>query len=777
MEAQPKALDSYEQAAEQRIRGIEPSQDDGMHDKKAVLTAKLEDLAKNLLKKRDEAVAFRAASGVERRWLEDTKAFDGLDATSGGSNSMLDYASGAAPARNSKKASRSKVLINILRGKTQTATGRFGDTLLPSDDRNWAFITTPVPELIDLVKNRTAIPSQSTGESLQKEDGSDLTVSDLAKEQMDIAKKKCKAMETEIDDQLNECGFNVESRKAIRMAAKLGTGILKGPNVVKRVKKAWMPQTSGNTTVHVLQVKESSRPATKSIDPWNVYPDQTCGSDPKKGSYIWEKDDHVLPRELQDLIGIDGYFEDQIRLVLDEEPKRTTAKVDKGGAISAQTNMLAKGAPYERWEYHGDLDKEDLEILGCNCMSESKVQSACVVFVNDRPIKVMLNPLDTGDTPYDFFQWCEVADSPWGIGVPRLGIWEQRVVTGGWRALMNNAGDSAGAQIVMNKGVVPADGIREFSSTKIWIADGDVDDVRGAFGQFQLQSRQAELTAIIELGMKFADEATQIPALSQGQERRGPGPETLGGAIIRENANNVANQERVKRWDDQITRPHLTRYYDWNMQYNPKSEIKGEFEVDPRGTSVLLVKDQQAQSLGELINLRNDPQVSLYVDWQKAITQLFALHRLDVMKSEDEIALALEEQKKQQPQPPPQIAVAQINAQNRTEIAQMTTAASVEKSRIDTDRDTAYVEAETQRANDNAQAKREELQVKYQIAVLEYANREKLSLEKAKVELAKLSMTLGVQKELAAQDARMEQVATPAVEPAGRAQPGHAFTQ
>ena len=96
MENQPKALDSYEQAAEQRIRGIEPSQDEGMHDQKAVLTAKLETLANNLLKKRDEAVAFRAASGVERRWLEDTKAFDGLDATSGGSNSMLDYASGAA---------------------------------------------------------------------------------------------------------------------------------------------------------------------------------------------------------------------------------------------------------------------------------------------------------------------------------------------------------------------------------------------------------------------------------------------------------------------------------------------------------------------------------------------------------------------------------------------------------------------------------------------------------------------------------------------------------
>ena len=38
-------------------------------------------LAENLLRLRSEAVEARAASGVERRWREDIKAYEGLDDT------------------------------------------------------------------------------------------------------------------------------------------------------------------------------------------------------------------------------------------------------------------------------------------------------------------------------------------------------------------------------------------------------------------------------------------------------------------------------------------------------------------------------------------------------------------------------------------------------------------------------------------------------------------------------------------------------------------------
>ena len=100
--------------------------------------------------------------------------------------------------------------------------------------------------------------------------------------------------------------------------------------------------------------------------------------------------------------------------------------------------------------------------------------------------------------------------------------WQQRVITAAWRASMDNAGDSAGQQIIMNAGVEPADGVWELSGRKIWRnTDGSVNAAQ-AFSQFQLQSRQQELANIIELALRFADMETGIPMLFQGEQGKLP---------------------------------------------------------------------------------------------------------------------------------------------------------------------------------------------------------------------------------------------------------------
>ena len=60
---------------------------------------------------------------------------------------------------------------------------------------------------------------------------------------------------------------------------------------------------------------------------------------------------------------------------------------------------------------------------------------------------------------------------------------------------------------------------------------------------------------------------------------RGVVGETLGATNIMVDSNNVTLRSRVKLWDDNITIPHLTRYYDYNMQYHKDDSIKGDFKV------------------------------------------------------------------------------------------------------------------------------------------------------------------------------------------------------
>ena len=100
----------------------------------------------------------------------------------------------------------------------------------------------------------------------------------------------------------------------------------------------------------------------------------------------------------------------------------------------------------------------------------------------------------------------------------------------------------------------------------------------------------------------------------------------------------------------------------------------------------------------------------------------------------------------------------------------------------DTDRDTVYVQAETQRTTNEYQARMAELEVRKEIELLKYANERHLQLEEVKADLAKESMRLRTQKELAGvagaidlHKAGVKQVATAGTEPPGKASPGTAF--
>lgn len=725
---------------------------------------RLNALAQSLLKKRDEAVLYRSTSGVEKRWREDEAAFDAGVTDSGHQSSMIDYATGEAsrPATTGGPI-RSRVVVNVLRPKCETAEGRFSDLLLPVDDRNFGLDVTPVPDLVKGLKDDRQPIDTSTNQPMVAPDGKPVKTSDIARAKMDKAKEAMKGMQDEIDDQLNECSFNGECREVIRDAVRAGTGVLKGPSVIKQIRRAWVPKTDGERTVHVMQAVENPRPMSKRVDYWNCYPDPHCGSDIKRASYMWEYDE-ILPRELRLLSGLDGYFDDQIRAALLEEPVRTQAAWNsKDKRTEIRRDIINPGSAYEKWEYHGDVDREDLLALGIDTADQvGKSVSACIVFVNDRPIKVQLNVLDSGDIPYDFFQWSEVKGSPWGIGIVRVGTWAQRVITAAWQATMDNARDSSGANVVLGKGIEPADGKWELTGKKAWLVTGDLDDVRKAFAQFQLESRQVELQAVIEMAIKFLDMETAIPMLFQGEGQEAP--ETLGATNIMVDSNNVALRTRVKRWDDKITRPHISRYYDWNMQYSDNPEIKGDFSVDARGTSVLLARDQQSRTLVNLMALRGDPRVDKEVDWGKAVRELFTALRLNVLKSDEDKKRDEDAAKNNPPPQDPKIQSTTIRTQGELQKAELTQQSDMRELEFKAQ------ESERQRQHE-ADIKTAELQMK----MMEFSERSGLTLAQIKADLAKEASKQNLMRELA--DKKTAELTRPPVEPPQKAPAGEAYQQ
>lgn len=117
------------------------------------------------------------------------------------------------------------------------------------------------------------------------------------------------------------------------------------------------------------------------------------------------------------------------------------------------------------------------------------------------------------------------------------------------------------------------------------------------------------------------------------------------------------------------------------------------------------------------------------------------------------------------------------------QIAQVENQTEQQRITTDTDRDTAYVNAEREKNAADSLARREELQMKWQLAQLEYANKNQMKLEDVKGKLAETSMKLNVTKDLAVAAHMMngqkaaKPVISPTIEPVGKAENGQSYAQ
>jgi hypothetical protein len=701
---------------------------------------KLQAFGSSLGGQRDEWIRSRGSYGVDKRWIEDEDQYNGKDNIAKAASQMMTSVEQGYPVTTQMaKPHRSTVFIGMTRQKTNAAEARLADILLPTDDRNWGIQPTPSPELMGMSKdNKMAMDQQ--GQPVMSEDGQPVRVRDVVKAVLEMANKKALAMQIEIEDQLVECNYNGELRKMIHDAAVLGTGVVKGPIVTNRTRKAWQPMTDNmGQTVHQIEIVQEISPASFRVDPRNVWPDPGCGENIHNGKGIYERE-QVTAKQIRDLAKQPGFMKDQLRKVLEEGPKQSATLREMTDEDQRDMARLT----YEMWTYWGEVDHDDLEASGVDVGEKDELRSisACVVMINNTVVKAFMNPLEGGDIPYDFYVWEKVAGSMWGYGIPYLMRSQQKVLNAAWRQMMDNAGVSSGPQIVIKPGAIqPADKQWQLSARKIWYATDDIDDVRKAFSTFEFNSHQAELAGIIKMATELADAETGVPTIMQGE--KGAAPDTVGGMQMLMNSANVVLRRLVKQFDDMVTKPHIRRYYDYNMMYNEDEEIKGDFTIDARGSSALVVRDIQNQSFLNLLAAGANPIYGMYLDTQKLFEKALQAQHIDpaeVFKPEEEIEQIKEAQKQaaaQGPAPDPAMAVAQVRAQ-----------AEMQKVQLQNQGDLQELQVRQQIAAQDADLHIMQLEMTREIEMLKLSNSQNISLEKIKAQLADTAMKERSRKEL-----------------------------
>lgn len=580
-----------------------------------------------------------ARQQLETRWLTDLRQYHG------------EYTPDEL--QRMRESGGSSVYVNITRNKTRAAIARLSDMLLPTDDRNWGIKPTPEPQLSVMA---------NSGDEGQK---------DQARQIREAADMKARSMQSAIDDDFTEARYNSKARDVIGDSCLLGTGVMKGPVVVNRKRRAWRHDESSQ--MHVMEVQEEYRAGLERVETWDFFPDMSAAN-MNEAEFAFERK-LLNKKQMRELANLPGVLEDQLRKVLETDPDGHHISNDRRSELRHITGVdtVSNNKRWELWEYWGPLDKDEMIAAGVDADDDPLTEyNGCVLFVGEHVIKAAINPLDSGDLPYSVHNWEEDPSSIFGFGVPFLMRDSQKVASSAWRMIMDNAGLSAGPQIVVDKtAVTPQDGQWRMSPRKVWIATGKVP-ITQAFYAYTPQSNQAGLYSIFQSAQQLADTETNLPILLQGEGASGgPGSQTYGGMQMLMNNSNIVLRSAVKNYDDGITEPLVRRFYDWHMAYDQRDEIKGDFSIVARGSSVLIARqDQQEKLLGLAQVAASNPEFAQSTEWQglyREIVRSMSISADNVLKSEEEI----EQQKAQAgDQMPPEMQAKAAEIQLKQQEAQ-----------------------------------------------------------------------------------------------------------
>ncbi|MFN8829166.1 MAG: hypothetical protein ACK5W0_04775 [Labrys sp. (in: a-proteobacteria)] len=552
---------------------------------------------------------------IERRWLRDLRQYHGR----------------YEPEIEKELAEeqRSRLFINQTRPKTNTMAARLGDLLFPTDDRNWGIRATPVPRLtkeasqavenaqkaeeqaVALAKRAasakneaSAMPAASQALEVAQAADDANALNERRQAEIEEAKRRCEAMQEEIDDQLKESLYQEHCREVIEDACKIGTGILKGPIAGATSRRSWEAADGS----YRLRNAPDPRPRFSRVDYWHYFPDPD--RKPLEPQYS-EFERHLMSVEdVRRLSRQPGFDHDALRRVLKSATKDQlpTFYGELRQITGEQISDLSQY--YVVWEWHGTLSAEQISALARAARADDLADEAeeadpldelrvVIFFCGAELLKVAPYPMDSGDSQYHRYNLEKNEISPWGFGVPYLLRDPQAALNSGWRMMLDNSGLSSGPQIVIDdQQIEPMNGNKTLKARKLWRrkTSQQAANMAPAFETFEIASHQAEIAGVIQLARQFIDDEINLPQIAQGEQGARATP-TLGGMSILMNSANVVFRRLVKQWDDSITSRTITAIYDWNMQFSRRDDIKGDYEVNARGSSVLLVREIIVQAM------------------------------------------------------------------------------------------------------------------------------------------------------------------------------------
>ncbi len=506
----------------------------------------------------------------------------------------------------------SAIYMMLTATKCRAASSWIRDILMPANEKPWGLDPTPIaqvpPEFLRPVfsqfMQQAALTAQQTGQMPDPQQVMQSAEDHIRHAAQERAEKAARRHEDVIEDQLAEGQWDAALADFIDDFCTFPNAFIRGHNLRRVPSLAWM---EGWKPVKTLEIK----PDWYRVSPFDLYPSPDA-TDIDNGAYLIERC-RFTRGHLNKLIGVPGYNEDAIRLVLEEHGQSGLrdwlwTDGERAELEGRGHEWLTRGQTIDALIYCGGaqglsllqwgVDPDDVD----DPLAEYEVEAT---LIGQHVIRVKINRDPLERRPYHTASFQPVPGSFWGQGIPELMADIQDVCNATARSLVNNLAISSGPQVeVYQERLQATEDPTNIYPWKVWLTkDSNVTGNNPAVRFTQPSSNAAELLAVYDKFELRADDATNIPRYAYGNERVGGAGQTASGLSMLMESANKGIKDAIRHIDRGVIRRVIEALWLHNMQYSDDRSIKGDVAVVPRGSSAMLIREQTHQMRTQFLQM------------------------------------------------------------------------------------------------------------------------------------------------------------------------------
>ena len=461
----------------------------------------------------------------------------------------------------------------------------------------------------------------------------------------DVAAKK---MEKKIHDQLEESHAKKHLRAAAFETALFGTGIMKGPFAVDKEYPNW--DDEGNYSPLFKTI-----PQTTSVSLWNFYPDPDAAT-MEEAEYIIER--HKMSRSQLRALKNRPYFRENAinnALNLGESYQKEWWE-----HIMEDDSEEYSVDRFEVLEFWGFVDTEILEQQEIDIPKELKDSEQVSVnawVCNGQVLRLVMNPFTPAYIPYFASPFEMNPYSIFGVGIAENMDDTQTLMNGFMRMAVDNAALSGNLLIEIDEtNLVPGQDLSVYPG-KVFRRQGGAPG-QAIFGT-KFPNVSNENMQMFDKARVLSDESTGFPSFAHGQTGVSGVGRTASGISMLMSAANGSIRNVVKNIDDYLLAPLGKAFFNFNMQFNFDSDIKGDLEVKARGTESLMANEVRSQRLMQFLQVVQNPALAPFARMDYIVREIAKSMDLDPDKVGNNMAQAavqaeiLKKFKEENPPPAP----------------------------------------------------------------------------------------------------------------------------